>query len=251
VTVALLLTWAHGQEAPPADPPAAPLAEAEPPELTAEEFLRHAQRPLLQDAWARFTGTIQHQRSDQKRRKVLIRLAARFAPDSLRADVVLDGKDVYRISQQYTEGKLPEVRLDLPPVEGEIGLRDLGIEAEDITFSFLHWDLVRELEPDSIRGQPCRVLDLTHPRKGETVRVHISRDYGFPLKAAWYHPNLDTPWRRLEFKDFKRTGEIWFVQEILLQGDDWKTRVTFDQVEGAPVSTTPPPAELFGQQPGP
>lgn len=218
-------------------PASAAEADADPAAgLPVEDFLLRARRPLLQDAWTRCSGTIQQQRDGQVHPKVLIRLDIRFAATGLSAQVVLDGRQTYGIEQRYAESAVPDVRVTLPAEDGEPSLHELGIETEDITFSFLYWNFSRELESASVRGQPCRVIELLHPGKAEAVRVHFSRDYFFPLRVDWYHVGAEQAWRQLEFKDFKRRDEMWFVQELILNGPGWKTKSRSGTWMAAPVA---------------
>lgn len=215
-----------------------------PAALPPGEFLRRAQQPLLQDAWAHMSGKLQH-RGNEGKEKLPIRASMLFGRDSLRTEIVLDGAKVYGVAQVYSADEVPTVTLTLPEDDGGATLQSLGIDPEDITFSFLYWDLERELPPDSVRGQPCRILELTHPGKKQTARVWLSAHHLFPLKVWWFRDHEETAWRTLEFKDFKRKDDLWFVKEILLTGEKWKTKVTFGEVEGASVTEQAPPADLF------
>ena len=215
-----------------------------PGDLPAEEFLRYAQQPLLQDAWARMSGRLQH-RGEGRKLKLPIRVSIAFREDSLRAEIVLDEAGVYGVSQVYVADEVPQVTLSLPEDRAGVSLQELGIDPEDITFSFLYWNFERELPRDSVRGQPCRILEVVHPGKKQTARVWISANHLFPLKVWWFREQEETPWRTLEFKDFKRKDDLWFVKEVLLTGEGWKTKVTFRDVEAARLGERPPPDDLF------
>ena len=190
------------------------------------------------------SGKLQH-RGKERREKLPIRASMLFGGDSLRAEIVLDEAKVYGVAQVYTADEVPKVTLSLPDDASGVTLGDMGIDPEDITFSFLYWDFERELPPDSVRGQPCRILELSHPDKEQTARVWISAHHLFPLKVWWFKDREETAWRTLEFKDFKRRDDLWFVKEILLTGKGWKTKVTFRDVEAASTTQQAPPADLF------
>ena len=44
------------------------------------------------------------------------------------------------------QGLLGKVDLTLPTEERGVKLSDLGIRTEDVTFAFIYWDFIRELE---------------------------------------------------------------------------------------------------------
>ncbi|MBO7741060.1 MAG: hypothetical protein J6S21_00765, partial [Victivallales bacterium] len=89
---------------------------------------------------------------------------------------------------------------------------------------------VEELPPRSSRWRECRVLKLASPVKdGGTVNVWFDAKYGFPMEAHWYRPGAETPWRKLVMQGAKRfENGLWFVKEMRLDGDNWKTQVKFD-----------------------
>jgi len=224
--------------------PAVAAAEAE--DMSAEEFLCQVRRPFREEAWGRFRGRVVHVRSGRKQRAKLT-LAIAFSSDSVRAKLVLDERNAYLIEQVDAADGPPKVNLKLPEDEQDPKLFDLGIEAEDVTFSFIHWDLVKELPAESIRRHKCRVLELSHPDKQGCVRAWFSCDYLFPLRAHWRRPDEEAPWRRLEFKGFKKSkGGLWFMKTAHLRGSDWKTQLKFDECELHRVCDAPVPAGLLG-----
>ena len=49
------------------------------------------------------------------------------------------------------------------------------------------------------------------------------------MEAHWYRPGAETPWRKLVMQGAKRfENGLWFVKEMRLDGDNWKTQVKFD-----------------------
>lgn len=216
--------------------------------LTARQFLVYARRPFRGNAWVRASGYVQF-RGKGDRGKPRMTLAIRYRPDGMRVQVVLDDRWCTTLEETHGLGAAPEIRFIEHPAEDGINLKKLGIEPQDITFSFLYWDIVRELPTDSVRGQPCRVLVLEQPGTGERVRAWFHTKYAFPLRAWWFHPGADTPWRKLEFKHFKKFGKFWFVKELALYGADWKTRVVFKKVDMAATDERPAPPNLFRSPP--
>jgi hypothetical protein len=138
------------------------------------------------------------------------------------------------------------VALTLPEVApGAVTLRTMGVEPDDLTFSFLYWKLAQELPGESIRGQPCRVLELVHPQRLEKVRAWLHGEYAFPLRVQWFLPGESLYNRQLEFTDFKRDGAFWYPTGIRLAGPEWRTRIQFQAAAIASPAVTPEPPDLF------
>jgi hypothetical protein len=213
-------------------------------DLPGEVFLRMAQRPFRNNAWGRFAGRIQH-RSDGLNTKMEIHLSVLFQEDLMRGQLVLDRHKLYGITQIYYAEGVPGTTLDLPPEESSPTLAELGVRAEDLAFSFLYWEPLRELEMDEVRGRDCRVFRFRHPDTEEEVEAWFSVEYLFPIKAKWFEPGTDQPSRTLEFTDFERDGDLWYVKSFRMEGDGWKTRVKFTDGELHLVEEEPPPPDLF------
>ena len=214
--------------------------------LSAVEFLREVRRPFLQEAWGEATGSLQYVSDTQGERRGNIRLRLTFATDSMHAQLVLNETNVYGFEQKHG-GSIPtQTRVDLPEKETPPGLFEFGIEPEDLTFAFIYWDFRRELAAETFLRRPCRVMELGHPQGKGTVRVWFSASHGYPLKAEWYRPDSQTSWRSLELKGAKKHAkDLWFVKELRLDGEGWKTRVRFDHAEINPVEerAAPPAAK--------
>jgi hypothetical protein len=215
-------------------------------DLSAEEFLAEVRRPFRQDAWGEITGRLNHIKGDARQRgTVRIRLA--FSADSLHAQVVINETNVYTYEQSHGEGDAPVTSLDLPETEEPPGLADFGVHPEDVTFAFIYWHFLRELPGETFRQRRCRVFELRHPEEGKgTVRVWFDATRGFPLQAQWFEPDGKEPWRTLELKGAKKhDDDLWFVKEMRLEGEDWKTQVIFDHAEINPVERTAPVPAAF------
>ncbi|MBR6470514.1 MAG: hypothetical protein IKS83_01830 [Victivallales bacterium] len=223
------------------------LAEEEVPfsELPAKEFLRILREPMAQDAWGEFTGRIIHQRKGQQKLQATLRVRITFTPDSLYAQLVLNDQNVYGLEQlRETAGKTIQ-HLDLPDQETKPSLFDFGVSPSDLSFSFIYWDFVQELPRDSSRWQECRVMRLADPSgNGDFVDVWFQAEYGFPMEAKWYHGGEAKPWRTLLMQGAKKfENGLWFVKEMRLDGDTWKTQVKFDFAEKNEIGTGQPAAE--------
>ena len=211
---------------------------------SSKAFLQRVRRPFLREAWARFEGRLWH-KSLQGKDEVPVVLNMRFHENGVKAQLVLADTDLYTIVQTFGDGAtVPDVNLQLPESPDQVTLRELGLKPADFVFSFLYWDLVRELPPDSYRGQSCRVMELRHPESGRLVKVWFARKYRFPVRVVWL---ADDPSRErtLEFTEFEKHDDMWFVRAIRFSGDRWKTLVVFDDAVLHPVSDVRPPEDLF------
>jgi hypothetical protein len=213
-------------------------------DLSAEQFLAVARRPFLQDAWAELEGKVQH-KGPGGMVQAPLRLAVLMHRDYLRAQFTLDGTDVYNVTQSYAGTGIANVQVEQPGEIRAASLADLGVRVEDITFSFLYWELVGEEDPRRVRGHRCRVMTLRNPQTYGHVVACLSAKYVGPLRVEYYPPGAKEPARTLEFTDFKREGELYYVKTAQLRGDGWKTQVKFARAELALSQDTPPPESLF------
>jgi len=226
-------------------------AAAQNEELSAKEFLHAVRQPFKQEAWGRFSGKVVHIGEAGKQRAA-IRIAISFSADTTEALVVLDEGNTYRIRQEHGPNTTGRAEIERPEKERGIGLFDVGIQPDDMTLGFLYWNLIKELPRDKFRRQPCRILALEHPDLTGHARVWFSAAEGFPLKVEWYHAGDKEPWRQLEFKGAKRhRKDFWFVKEMRLEGENWKTQVTLAEAELYAIDEQPMPDDLLTPTPMP
>jgi len=204
-------------------------ADKELSDLPAEEFLAAIRRPLQSDTWGEITGRLTFIDSDKKKQEGDLRVRITFTSVSMHAQITLNDVNVYGFEQNHGKNSKTKIELDLPEDEVKPGLFDFGLDPEDLTFSFIYWDFIEELPRKSSRLNECRVMRLANPNGKGTVQVWFSAEYGFPMEAWWYREGSERPWRKLELKGAKRfENGLWFVKEMKLEGDKWKTRVLFD-----------------------
>jgi len=204
-------------------------ADAKPKELPPLEFLAALREPLRTDTWGEITGTITYNGAKKQRKSGDLRVRITFTPTSMAAQVTLNDVNVYGFEQTHAENNKVKSFLDMPSDEQAPGLFEFGITPEDLTFSFIYWDFIEELPRSRSRMNECRVMRLADPNGKGTVQVWFSAEYGFPMEAWWFRPGENRPWRKLIMKGAKRyENGLWFVKEMRMDGDDWKTRVVFD-----------------------
>ena len=211
-------------------------AEKEMTTLSAQDFLAEVRKPLRTDAWGEFTGRVTY-KSPKGQQKGDLRVRITFTSKSMHTQIVLNDKNVYAMEQTHKEGEAVKSTIEMPETEERPGLFEFGVDPEDLTFSFIYWDFIEELPRENSRLRECRVMRLKDPTGKGTVNVFFSAKHGFPMEASWFREGETKAWRKLEFKGAKRfENGLWFVKEMRLEGDDWKTQVKFDHVALNPVS---------------
>ena len=206
-----------------------PLLNAQQADLSPEEFLTEIRRPLSQDVWAEITGRISHAAAGKAQIAGDLRVRVTFSSAALHAQLVLNEQNVYGFEQKHLPGQPVSTNLSKPENEIAPGLFDFGLEPEDLTFSFLYWSFLEELPRQKNRTRDCRVMKLAHPDGKGLVQVWFDAELGFPLEAWWFKKDENSPWRKLLMKGAKKHDNgLWFVREMRLDGNNWKTRVIFD-----------------------
>jgi len=223
-----------------------PEASVDPGKISAEAFLRMARRAPAGESWAKMEGTASHRRSGASTVKDTIRVGIRFTPKRVIAQLVFAGNEYYEMGQTFDTPPVFTQETDVPDKD-KTRLSLYGILPSDLTLGFLYRDLVREEKPESVKTIDCRVFVL---KGGENdyVRVWLSTDYYFPLKAHWFKtlPDEKTkPYRELELGGVKKENDFYVVQELFLFGQDWRTRVEFDKRDAGRVEEAKAPVDLF------
>jgi hypothetical protein len=219
---------------------------------TSQEFLKSVREPFQEPTWWEFSGEVLHQKKDKDKIREALVMELAFNPAEMRAALRLGGSDLYRVNQKNNGGKAPEVKLTLPEKPSKLTLEMAGIQPEDLTFAFIYWDLLYDLNFEDVRGQKCRVLELKHPRTGDKVMSWFSVKYGFPLQVYYYHKGEEKPWRILEFKDFKEyEKDFWFVKTLVIRDPEqnWRTQVTFEEAKKNKLGPADPLPELPSAKP--
>ena len=216
-----------------------------------ERFLQVVRRPITANGWAQFEGYMVHKDKTSTRRKDL-KIAATFNPRHVRAKIVFPKGGGYWINQTYKgqrAGAENTVETDIKETDDpapEVSLDSLKLRAQDITFSFLRWKFLKEHEPKTYRGLACRVMDVSSPDKKATARLWVSRKYLFPVKVVWFKTkNAQTRLRRMEFTEFKKHSEYWFVKTVKYYGKDWRSKLVLEHAVIRRAEEQPPPEKLF------
>lgn len=198
-------------------------------ELPLEDFLERVRQPFIRTVSGAARGVIQH-RGDQGTRRMAIDLSFQFSAKLARATATLQSGATCEMLWQH--GRAGSARIVKPVPESELSLHDLGIEPDDLTFSFLFWPAVEERRRDSVSGQPCRVILLRHPTEDVEVLGWFSDKFLFPLRLEWYRTGDPEPRRVCEFTRFKQMDDgTWFIRSMRIYGRGWKTKLTLNEAD--------------------
>lgn len=205
----------------------------DPKRLTAEQFVAVVRTPPGRESWGLLEGKASHRRRGASTVEAPIRFAVLFTRARTIAQIVFNGTEIYDVAQAYTPPFASSI--DLREPGGKQTLKEFGLRPEDLTMNFIFWPLKRELDADSVRGVPCRVMLFDSPAGTECVKVYIARDYFSPMKVEWFNLPASKlagkPFRTLEVTSFKKSGDLWVVGALSLFGPGWRTVVDFPETK--------------------
>ncbi len=212
--------------------PAAFAAEEKPMALA--EFMNYARNHYPVSSYASLEGEVRHLRRGDKPESVPIYFGIILQPERMTGQIILDGREGYMLGQTRRGGSSETMVVPMKNNSGEAAnenrLGRMGIRPSDLTMSFLYYPVVRELESESVRTVPCRVVLLESPDKKEQVKVYIARDHYFPLKAEFFEGAAGgTPFRTLEVNSFRKSDGFYYTDRIGLFGPGWRTSIEFDK----------------------
>ena len=202
--------------------------------MNSNEFLKVVRKPPRAESWAAMKGEAMHRRRGKASITSPIYFGVKFSPDRTLAQIVVDNSEGYYVGQAYNGLTDSTTVIPMKAMEsGTSKLSEFGIRPEDLTMSFLYWDFVKELKPDSVKGQDCRVFLLKDAKTEEIVKVNISPEFHFPLKVKWYGKKYeeDKEVRTLEVSSFEKKDDFWLVESLTLFGPGWKSRVEFEDAK--------------------
>lgn len=215
-------------------------------ELSAEAFLALVRNPPGRRSWASLEGTVVHRREGARTIKAPLRLGLLFTPEQTIAQLDFNNGEIYNIGQMLGKNAKTVLNKQFPASRKAL-LPLYGIEPQDLTMSFLYWDLLREEKSQWVKGQNCRKFILKErAAKGKYLLVLISSQYFFPVKAQFYtaDPSKATPYKTLEITSFVQKDNFWYPGKLRLEGDNWKSMVSFDKLD-ADDNNKRLPKELF------
>lgn len=206
--------------------------------IEAKNFLFAVRQHRGVDTWAELKGEVVHQRRGVPIKKSPIAFAIRFAATQLFAKILIGKNEGYTIglfTASDTKRRISIIPMNEKQTNSTSLLKYYGIRPEDLTMSFLYWDLVEELNSVNISMQTCRVFKLKSIEKNEIAIVYISEKYLFPLKVEWLKEQETKPYRTMNVSSFKKVNGLWLIDEITLFGPGWRTKITFNTCNAGTV----------------
>jgi hypothetical protein len=202
---------------------------------TPEKFLNIARNAHPVKTWAVLIGTVSNRRrGTSSTYKAVIKVGMRFTNTRILAKITIremneDLTESYTVGQPYN-GQ-PTSVLTSESNENDIALLgEFGLRPEDLTMTFLYWDLEKEFKNEPVKGFNCRVLGLVNPETKEFVKVFISSKYYYPIKVKWFKPNQKKAYRNVVISSFETDGSLGAPSELNLYGPGWRTKVDFDKI---------------------
>lgn len=218
--------------------------------LDAKAFLLKSRNPDNR-TWCSMNGKVTHRRSGSDNLSAPLYLGIAFNPDRMLAQVVVDNQEGYTLGQAYAGNDSTTIIPLNPAGYKKSMLREFGLQAQDLSMSFLYWNFQQELAREDIKGAECRVFILQEPELGEIAKVYINSQYCFPMKVEWFkdkYAENEEPFRTLEAASFKKEKDFWIVNKLQLYGPGWRTNVEFDNIDVG-VTAEDIPKNLFKELP--
>ncbi|MDD3153567.1 MAG: hypothetical protein PHS41_01775 [Victivallaceae bacterium] len=210
------------------------------PEIPTAEFHRRMTtlRGESRATYAVLEGEAVHRRRGGETETHSLFTAILLAPERNLSQVIVDGKEGYYIAQTAGVRRFAAVVTPMPsnPAKTESILGRIGLRPSDLGLNFVYFEPVREEAETRFRTQLCRVLVLRDPETSEAVRLTVSKEHYFPLRAEFFSSSEalekgEKALRTLEIASFSRKNGLYYVSGMELFGPGWRTRVEFNQAD--------------------
>jgi len=195
--------------------------------VSMEEFVARARRTNDVATYAKLHGSLQHRRRGCETLTMPVYFGTIIHPDRTIGQLVLDNDEGYILSQAQNSGATTVKPMSKTGTSDKLGY--VGVRASDLVMSFLFCKVEKELESELLRNMVhCRVFLLDDPEHKEKIKVWISSEHAFPLKAEFYRYGEDKRFRELEAGALTKKNDLYYVRRIRLEGPGWITRIDFD-----------------------
>ncbi len=211
-----------------------PSAAANDKKYNSKQFLNITRNAHIEKTWTILTGTVTNKRTGKSSVfKSDIKVGMRFTSSRILAKITIKDKkegllESYMVGQPYNGMPTSILSYEDNPDTSLLG--EFGLRPEDLTMTFLYWDLKKEYGNESVKGFDCRVLGLKNPKTKEVVKAFISSKYFYPIKVEWFKPNQKTAYRNVVISSFKTEGNLGAPSELNLYGPGWRTKVDFNYI---------------------
>ena len=197
------------------------------PTPDAAAFLTRARNPNQASTYAMLDGTLQHRRRNGEMLSVPLYFGLIITPERTFGQILVDGRESYILGQSRDARQEGTSVMHSPDC---VLLDKVGVRASDLTMSFLYYDLVRELPETTLSAiVRCRVLLLKSADGNELVKVYLEKEHAFPIKAEFFRPGADEPFRSVETGGFTEKNGLYYAGNLRIEGPGWRTRIEFDR----------------------
>lgn len=215
--------------------------------LSMEKFISHARgtaRRNDQATYAKLHGTLQHRRRGKDTLTMPVYFGTIIHPERTLGQLILNGNEGYILSQAQRSG-LTTVK-PMPNSAPGDKLGYVGVRASDLMMSFLFCKVEKEFDSEMLRSiVHCRVFLLDDTANKEKIKVWISSEHAFPLKAEFYRYGEKERFRELEAGALTQKNDLYYVRHLRIEGPGWMTKINFDG-DMADVNILPnPPPNIF------
>ena len=193
----------------------------------AAAFLERARTPNQASTYAMLDGMLQHRRRDGEMLTAALYFGVIITPERTFGQILVDNRERYILGQSRDARQDGTSVIRSPDC---VLLDKVGVRASDLTMSFLYYDLVRELPETTLSAVVrCRVLLLKSADGKELVKVYLEKEHAFPIKAEFFRPGSDEPFRSVETGGFTEKNGLYYAGNLRIEGPGWRTRIEFDR----------------------
>ena len=195
-----------------------------------EALLKRARNPEVIASFAKMEGQLQHRRAGQDIQSYNFYFGVIIQKNRSTGQIIINDNEAYILSQDRNNASSNVIAQQ----KNSNLLNYTGVRASDLTLSFLFYDFVKGLGSERIGAIiDCQVVLLQALDKSEQVKVWISTEYAFPMKAEFYKKGKDNafekvPFRTLEPAGFTSKDKLYYCRRFIIFGPGWKTRIEFD-----------------------
>ncbi|MBE6357563.1 MAG: hypothetical protein E7058_10745 [Lentisphaerae bacterium] len=194
---------------------------------TDAEFVAKARRTNNVATYAKLHGVLQHRRRGKDTLTMPVYFGAIIHPSRTIGQLVINESEGYNLSQAQGSGLTSIKPMTDSAKSDHLGY--VGVRASDLVMSFLFCKVEKEFDSELLRNMVhCRVFLLDDPENKEKIKVWISSEHAFPLKAEFYRYGETKRFRELEAGALTKKNDLYYVRRIRLEGPGWITRIDFD-----------------------
>lgn len=215
-------------------------------------FMSQVRRPTGQQSYAQMDGVVRHLRKGSDTIEYPLYFGIMLTEKRRLSQIIVNNAEGYNIGQSYSSGN--EGTTVTPMRDGgyqQSILGNFGIRPEDLSMSFLYWNVFAEEPKSSFRTVDCRVFLLKNPQSAEMARAYISEDSLFPVKVEFFPDDKtdNAPERTMEVEKFKKTdNDFWVPTQLKLYGPGWRTQVVFKNVTAENLDPKNPPTNVLNRK---